>query len=273
MGQSKMEKDSSRRIVDLDQVCQNNIVVEELEPDNRSVFQQEYVQAANIIDSILRLNKEKKEKKNGALHVKAEYQTVVPFIGDRGTGKTSAMCSVLQALKTSPETFLPSLKETNDVGFICMDMIDINSMKPNENLMEIVLAQMLAYMQNQEKNLRFQEPFSLEKWRSRQREIYTQIDTLSRAFSRLHWHKNFDPEEQGIVGIQKIAETKTPLSDFISWSVILQMHAKACKAVNLPVTWFSPLMILICSEAQTNGRKALSLPFWSRSMTIFAFPI
>ena len=94
MGQSKMEKDSSRRIVDLDQVCQNNIVVEELEPDNRSVFQQEYVQAANIIDSILRLNKEKKEKKNGALHVKAEYQTVVPFIGDRGTGKTSAMCYI-----------------------------------------------------------------------------------------------------------------------------------------------------------------------------------
>lgn len=209
-----MEKDSSRRIVDLDQVCQNNIVVEELGTDNRSVFQQEYVQAANIIDSILRLNKEKKEKKNGVLQVKAEYQTVVPFIGDRGTGKTSAMCSVLRALKTSPETFLPSLKGTNDVGFICMDMIDINSMKPNENLMEIVLAQMLTYMQEQEKNLRFQEPFALEKWRSRQREIYTQIDTLSRAFCRLHWHKNFDPEEQGIVGIQKIAEIKNAIKRF-----------------------------------------------------------
>lgn len=214
MGQSSMEKDTFRRIVNLDRVCQNNIVVENFGSDNSSVFRQEYAQAANIIDSILRLNKEKKEKKNEALHVKAEYQTVVPFIGERGTGKTSAMCSVLQALKTSPETFLPSLKETNDVGFICMDMIDINSMKPNENLMEIVLAQMLAYMQNQEKNLRFQEPFSLEKWRSRQREIYTQIDTLSRAFSRLHWHKNFDPEEQGIVGIQKIAETKNAIKRF-----------------------------------------------------------
>lgn len=151
MGQSSMEKDTFRRIVNLDRVCQNNIVVENFGSDNSSVFRQEYAQAANIIDSILRLNKEKKEKKNEALNVKAEYQTVVPFIGERGTGKTSAMCSVLRALKTSPETFLASLKETNDVGFICMDMIDINSMKPNENLMEIVLAQMLAYMQNQEK--------------------------------------------------------------------------------------------------------------------------
>lgn len=212
MGKSGMEVADSKRIVNLERVCQNNIVVEDIKSNESSVFRQEYMQAASVIDGILQFNKEHEVQETN--RIKAEYQTAVPFIGERGTGKTSAMCSVLHMLKTDPEAFLNCSKEKGKVGFICMDMIDINSMKPNENLMEIILAQMLICMQEQEKKLNCQEGYTLDRWHSRQREIYTQIDALSRAFSRLHWHKNFDPEEQGIVGIQKIADTKNAIKGF-----------------------------------------------------------
>lgn len=228
-----MAKAASQRIVNLDRVCQNNIVVEDFQLEDDSVFRQEYVQAASIIDGILQFNKKKE-----SFGTKAEYQTAVPFIGERGTGKTSAMYSVLHMLKTNPEAFLASSKGKDKVSFICMDMIDINSMKPNENLMEIVLAQMLTCMQEQEKKPQRQEGFTPDRWHSLQREIYTQIDALSRAFSRLHWRKNFDPEEQGIVGIQKIAETKNAIQsfqklvfDFIKAFQTLQRDQTACYLV------------------------------------------
>lgn len=207
-----METATSQRIVDLNQVCQNHIVVEDFgRVGDDSIFQREYLQASNVINQIIKFNN---HKRHSDPRGKAEYQTAVPFIGDRGTGKTSAMCSVLHKLETASDEFLALSRGNARARFICFDMIDINSMKSNENLMEIVLSRMLTCLKKLEADLSHRGGQTLDIWHGRQRTIYTKIDELSRAFSRMHWRKNFDPEEQGLAGLQKISAAQDAIESF-----------------------------------------------------------
>lgn len=123
-----------RRIADLNKVRQNNIVYTDLSNElSESIFEEEFQKAARIISKIIKRNGIETPNENRSLDiVRREYQTAVPFIGSRGTGKTSIMYSVRRYLEDYPcengkHSFLPDLP--NNIRFITFERIDAGCLK------------------------------------------------------------------------------------------------------------------------------------------------
>lgn len=220
---------TGRRLVSLDHVRQNNIVVTKLERQlKETVFEQEYRQAARVIRDILRRNAEEQKKlsfsggpfsqqhPNRLDATYSEFQTAVPFIGDRGSGKSSMMYSVLRRLDNynhCAEDDEPTerktqrafwLGEENDtVRFVALDMIDANVMKRTEDLVEIILSRLLALLEELDNSGRYDL-----------RELYRKLSELYKSMHNLYWQDSFRAEEAGIVGLKRLADSQRAIRSF-----------------------------------------------------------
>lgn len=225
---------TEKLIVDLDHVRQNNIVYVDLsEPLTENVFSQEYEKAARVITRILDENEEGAAQENYHCREcktrasrsceackfrnytgcresnygkhRSEYQTAVPFIGDRGTGKTSVMHSVLRRLQNyngSIKNAAFNLGEKHDaVKFITFEMIDANTLRKSDDVMEIILARMLSYLDELQPDHDF-------------RDLYRQIDELSSAMCKLHGEQCEAAAACGLMGLQKVVERQSAIDGF-----------------------------------------------------------
>lgn len=201
------------RVVNLDNVRQNNIVLVDLKrPLPETVFAQEYRQAAQIVREIIKYNNSRSNQdinspggSSGVLRDRSGYQTAIPFIGDRGTGKTSVMCSVLRRLDEysggdGSEAFYLG-KENDKAKFIVLDMIDTNTLKNTEDVLEIILSRILSY---------------LDRYQNRQsfRELYKKMDDLYKDLSQVYWKKTFAPDEPGIIGLKQLTDSQRSIENF-----------------------------------------------------------
>lgn len=220
------------RIIELDNVRQNNIVLIDLSNTlSESIFEQEYQKAASIIRKIILdhgamentedsrcRNCESKECTHCRFHDGmlsqrvgvsrpnlTKYQTAVPFIGDRGTGKTSVMCSILERLKNyrgddKDAAFNLGLDLSNS-RFVTFDMIDANTLKKTDDVMEIILSRMLTYLENLQSGGEF-------------RELYRQIDELHEDLCLVDKGKVGKREEYGLTGLQYVANSQNAVENF-----------------------------------------------------------
>lgn len=247
---------SARRIVKLDYVRQNNIVLVDLNNNlSGDVFEKEYKKAAKIIGSIIDATAKKTQlddphcqscKTRGCNSCKyrdrrgcdgsdrqkyslSEFQTAVPFIGDRGTGKSSVMCSVLESLRCyrggneSAALYLGEKKD--DVRFITFDMIDANTLKSSENIMEIILSRMLSYLEAIEPEGDF-------------RELYRMINELHEDLGLVYWKDTDKREGYGLAALQRVADSQKTIINFrklvelFTWEVSLsQFGGRPCYLV------------------------------------------
>lgn len=205
-----MEQKNNLRKAKMNLVCRSGIVEEdfsELKLD--SLFYSEYRQAALAIKRII--NNKKDVKISGK---RPNYETVIPFIGDRGTGKTSAMVSVLKALEETPNQFFEycevSIEETY---FVCFDMIDVETMRCNENIISLILSHMLNYLKSLEIDKQFGAG-GYENHSSMLRDIYREIDSLFRTIGQRHTKREQFSYDQGLVGLQKISDAQSAIPRF-----------------------------------------------------------
>ena len=225
---------SNRRTVNLDDVRQNNIVWTDLnESLDDSLFEQHFKKAVQTISDIISETKKHEtkswqppcgESKNRDCRTCrhkdsygcrestkppvnwTKFHTAVPFIGERGTGKTSVMFSVLEYLKRYRGETVSGLNSFDDVRFITFDMIDAAMLTSTEDVMEIILSRMLHYL----------EEFSGE---SDFRDLYRQIDELHKNMNRVYGRKPDSREGYGLSSLQQIADgqkVKTAFSDLVS---------------------------------------------------------
>lgn len=225
---------SNRRTVNLDDVRQNNIVWTDLNDSlGDSVFEQHFKKAVQTISDIIGETKKHESKswqppcgesKNrdcrscrhrdsyGCTEISeppvnwTKFHTAVPFIGERGTGKTSVMFSVLEYLKRYRGESVSGLNSFDDVRFITFDMIDAAMLTSTEDVMEIILSRMLNYL----------EEFSGE---SDFRDLYRQIDELHKNMNRVYGRKPDSREGYGLSSLQQIADgqkVKTAFSNLVS---------------------------------------------------------
>ena len=221
-------------VVDLDHVRKNNIVFVDLSmPLTENVFSLEYEKAARVITRILDENEEEVAQENYRCREcktrasrscesckfrsytgcregnygkhRSEYQTAVPFIGDRGTGKTSVMLSVLNRLQNYSgriENAPFNLGKKHDsVKFITFDMIDANTLSRNDDVMEIILARMLSYLDELQPDHDF-------------RDLYRQIDELSSAMCKLRGDQREAAVACGLMGLQKVVDRQSAIDGF-----------------------------------------------------------
>ena len=222
---------TGRRLVSLNHVRQNNIVVTKLEnPQQETVFEQEYRQAALVIREILQRNTEKQTDESLSrgeprrLNARrlnstySEFQTAVPFIGDRGSGKTSMMYSILRRLdnyndgsrEEKQESSFWLGEENRDVCFVTLDMIDANVLKRTEDLLGIILSRLLALLEDLDSRGRYDL-----------RELYRKLSELYKSMHNLYWQDSFQAEEVGITGLKRLADSQRSIQSFREFVALL----------------------------------------------------
>lgn len=126
--------------------CINKVKIEQYEEFEDSIFLEVYEKAARHTGRII----EEQTQTNTALLQldtflnQESYNNIIPFLGDRGVGKSSAMVSYalfLQKYNTLKGKLAPEFNLTNkDVQFYLLPRIDAAMLIKGENLLDIVLA-------------------------------------------------------------------------------------------------------------------------------------
>lgn len=168
----------------------------ETDPNN-SLFAEQYTLAKYMLLEIIQSNKRNENSRKGGSQcplcafssdpcecsadsrVPAPIQTIIPFIGPRGTGKTSIMLSFQQMLQEAKFTDLPEL---GDCRFIGLDYIDAGILKETEDVIALILARMLQFL------LRLEGNFSQNtqnQHRERLRRLFKHFDRFFTNLCRL----------------------------------------------------------------------------------------
>ena len=80
----------------LSNLCEENIVVEKAKEFEESAFWLVYQRTEVLLEDIILRDQEQ----DNDSHLSSDRKPVISFVGRRGTGKTSAMMSVHNALKS-----------------------------------------------------------------------------------------------------------------------------------------------------------------------------
>lgn len=151
----------------LSNLCEEKIVIEKAKEFEESIFWPVYQRVKVLLEDII----ERDQEQNNGAQLSSDRKPVISFVGRRGTGKTSAMMSVRNALKSREELkrFL-SDKYIRDSSFIVLDYIDVSTMEKGEDILELVLANMFSLFTEREQKR--QSP-SYES-----RELYRMFDEI-----------------------------------------------------------------------------------------------
>lgn len=162
----------------------------------KSPFWDIYYQAFEKTKNIILRNDdiEESEKRGKASKKYRELYNIIPFIGKRGTGKTSAMLSYVEALKdyylavachdsAYPYNFFENDIHNRDenVLFTCLDCIDMSLLEKDEDIFKIILAQMYAKLMDLDREgLRKTSDYEYKK-----REILTKFNILYKNLDKI----------------------------------------------------------------------------------------
>lgn len=155
----------------LSNLCEEKIVVEKAKEFKESAFWPVYQRTKVLLEDIILRD----QGQDNDAHLSSDRKPVISFVGRRGTGKTSAMMSVHNALKSKEELkeFL-SDEYTRHSSFIVLDYIDVSTMEKGEDILEIVLANMFSlFLDREQKQLSSRIDASYES-----RELYRMFDEI-----------------------------------------------------------------------------------------------
>lgn len=144
----EISKHDSKLIIDLSQ--EYKIKIENPEDLERSFFRDIYLNGADVVDSIIEQPERgpKLDKNDPFLNEKQDYNNIIAFCGERGTGKSSAMISFAQSLlrlKDSRESqMFYKGKKLVTKDFRTIQVIDPSLFEEHENIFEVILAQLFS---------------------------------------------------------------------------------------------------------------------------------
>lgn len=122
-------------------------VIEGLEEFRTSIFNEQYIESFAVVENIIRLNKDVKRTR-----IDMCSNNIVSFIGQRGTGKTSCMMSVVNMLEEASMkgvNGVQSLEFCNEYKLYFLKMIDPSFFDNKHNILELIIGNMY-YMYSEE---------------------------------------------------------------------------------------------------------------------------
>lgn len=149
-----------QRTVKVERLLADGIIREGIEQFNGSFASQEYKQASAALHQILQSNSDRGTKrtncstKTHSTAKESELFNLIPFIGERGTGKTSAMLSFATMLgdyaPSNPDykEFFHPYGELCNCNFVVLQHIDASLLKRHEDIMTIILSRMVKYFKS-----------------------------------------------------------------------------------------------------------------------------
>ncbi|MEQ3498306.1 hypothetical protein ABMY20_00950 [Tenacibaculum sp. SSH1-16] len=126
------------------------IKIENTDKFNNSIFKDVYNQAANSVDEIIR-NFKLQNTLNKSIS-NEDYNNLIAFTGERGSGKSSSMISFVNSLKTNNSSFFKDFDNITNFEFACLDIIDPSLFRNDDKLFEIIISKMFSKFQIDLKN-------------------------------------------------------------------------------------------------------------------------
>lgn len=130
----------------LDISCVNRIKYESVDEFSQSIFEGVYQNAHKRVEWIIKENKRILDGETiNEFCGEEQLNNVIPFLGERGMGKSSAMLSFALFLKAYDSKSAKAYafeKSVNEPNFCVLPRIDASMMVKGENVMELILAQM-----------------------------------------------------------------------------------------------------------------------------------
>lgn len=194
--------------------------LEQPEDIEHSYFRKEYRRAFEVVETIVRQTIQKQKSASADAEQKP-IQNIIPFIGRRGSGKTSAMMSfanLLEQYSPMPDGFeKPLFYELKDVNgralhvrFTGIDCIDGSLLEQGEDIFKIILAQMFAKFEK--KNSRSGE--HSEQYSYYRRELQQQFDAIYRNACKMEYEEPEAFYESAILSLKSLSSSLTIRASF-----------------------------------------------------------
>ena len=156
-----------QKYIELDDA--NKIRHESLEKHEESIFAGVYEEADMLVNSIIEGNQFYQSVEISPAQKKEPICNIISFLGERGTGKTSAMVSFVDFLDRFHKNMVleriewGKLRGNAALGFLTMEPIDAAMLTAHESVVDVVLAKMWDRFEAQSKAGRYKEEYSVQK--------------------------------------------------------------------------------------------------------------
>lgn len=189
--------------------------IEKFDEFKSSYFKDQYQQAFQVVQDIIDQNTIGLKEKSYA-----KKQNIIPFIGKRGSGKTSAMMSFTGYLneyteiKRKPYEFQKNGEKAN-VEFLCLESIDGSLLEEGEDIFKLILAQMYGeFFKNdklRQRSSSWEKSYDYEK-----SELQQAFDRVYRSACELEKNgkENDDIGESSILNLKNLANSLQLAHDF-----------------------------------------------------------
>lgn len=189
--------------------------IEKFDEFKSSYFKDQYQQAFQVVQDIIDQNTIGLREKSYA-----KKQNIIPFIGKRGSGKTSAMMSFTGYLneyteiKRKPYEFQKNGEKAN-VEFLCLESIDGSLLEEGEDIFKLILAQMYGeFFKNdklRQRSSSWEKSYDYEK-----SELQQAFDRVYRSAYELEKNgkENDDIGESSILNLKNLANSLQLAHDF-----------------------------------------------------------
>lgn len=188
----------------------------------KSYYRNEYLQAFKVVENIIRQTEQIKNKKV-VLYENQEIYNIIPFIGGRGSGKTSAMLSFAGALSSYHEYrnkemiydfFAMDDNKHEEVQFTCLECIDGSLLEKGEDIFKVILAQLYGKFLKLDRHGQIKnKSYDYEK-----RELQQEFDKLYGNICKLESNEKGYYEESSITSLKNLSsslELKNTFADLI----------------------------------------------------------
>lgn len=192
---------------------QKGIVYENYLDFETSIFRKVYDKAKDLAKQIIERNRDlQKSKTHGNdFRNKEQFDNIISFIGRRGTGKTSAMLSFMEALKDHYKFHEVIDDEKEQYEFISLEWIDASLLENNEDIFETILAKMFGELLKKNDNIFGSRKSDLDY---AYRDLYQQFEKIYKRVLNLKRKESDHDEEMPINVLRDLARSTEIRADF-----------------------------------------------------------
>lgn len=212
--ENKIDKKKDTTNLSVIKPGKKGIVYENYRDFETSIFSKVYDKAKNLTKQIIERNwdLEKSKTHGNDFRNKEQFDNIICFIGRRGTGKTSAMLSFMEALKDHYK-FHDVIEEDGreHYEFISLEWIDASMLEKNEDIFETILAKMFGELLQKNDNIFGSRKSDLDY---EYRDLYQQFEKIYKRVMNLKKKEDAFEEEMPINVLRDLARSTEIRTDF-----------------------------------------------------------
>lgn len=210
---------------------ESHFITENYENRKASIFADQYKKALHVIDALV---KSAKEEKNPSLQ--ESRNNIIAFTGDRGTGKTSCMMSVVNMM----EEHMAESKEKK--RFATVEVVDPSFFDENTNIIYLVVGKMFAAFRT-----------AIEKDREKGETQKWQVNELMDGFSKVL-------SQISLMGKSPLSENDTDIHQLNNLLVTVDLKKSLKLLVDRYLTYFEKdFLVIPVDDIDNNTDEAYQM--------------